>query len=276
MLTKSIKNSISSLPDFKSKEIILRKLDLLQKDLDKSQQKYEKANSDKLTIASLLTKVNEELEDSLNNEKRFIASVSHELRTPLTAILGYSELLNDTTLNNKQKRYLDNMVQSSNHLLSLISDLLDVAKLEDNRVELSPKEVDLDDILNDCANLIRSKVNKDVDFVIDIPLLDYSIIADDKRVKQIFINLLSNAAKFTKKGSIRFYVRDLEELDNNKLRIVVNVDDTGEGIPKEVAETLFDPFQSTDKTQGTGLGLFISQRLAGLMDGRITVESKKG
>ncbi len=178
----------------------------------------------------------------MSNEKRFIASVSHELRTPLTAILGYSELLDDTALNNKQKRYLNNIVQSSDHLLALISDLLDVAKLEDNRIELSPKEFDLDDILNECASLIKSKIPQNVNF-----------ITDEKRLKQILINLLSNAAKFTKEGSIRFYVKSIDEMENGQLKIVINVDDTDKGIPNEVTKTLFDPFQSTDKTQGTSL-----------------------
>jgi len=276
MLVQNIISSIDAVPDFKNKEITIKRVELLHKELNKLNRKYRKANEDRLTVSHLLSQVNEELEESLSNEKRFIASVSHELRTPLTAILGYSELLDDTALNNKQKRYLDSMVQSSNHLLSLVSDLLDVAKIGDNRIELSPREMDLDDVLNDCANLIRSRIAKDVDFIVDIPMLEYKVKADDKRIKQIFINLLSNAAKFTKKGSIRFYVQNFEELDDNKLRVVVNVDDTGNGIPQEVAQTLFDPFQSTDKTQGTGLGLYISQEISNMMDGEIKVESQQG
>ena len=240
------------------------------------EQRYKKATRDKLKLAHLLTQVNRELEESLNNEKRFIASVSHELRTPLTAILGYGELLGDTQLDNKQKRYLDNIIQSSNHLLALVSDLLDVAKIGDNRIDLVPKEVDLDDILNDCANLIRSKIDKGVELITDIPMPEYKVRVDDKRVKQIFINLLSNASKFTKKGSIRFYIKSLESIEDNQLRMVAKVDDTGSGIPKEIQKTLFEPFQSTDKTQGTGLGLYISQKLAQMMGGDITVESKEG
>jgi len=274
MLVQNVINSINSTPDFKDKDITIKRVERLQAELAKVEKKYKKANEDKLTVSHLLSQVNDELEESLSNEKRFIASVSHELRTPLTAILGYSELLNDTALNNKQKRYLDSMVQSSNHLLSLVSDLLDVAKIGDNRIELSPKEIDLDDVLNDCANLIRSRIKDGVDFIVDIPMLEYKIYADDKRLKQIFINLLSNAAKFTNKGSIRFYIKDIQDVDSDKLKIVVNVDDTGNGIPAEVSETLFDPFQSTDKTQGTGLGLYISQQIAGMMDGEIVVESE--
>ena len=276
MPIQAIKTIINSLPESNSKQVLQTKMIVLEKKSKRTEDKYIKVNEDKLTLAHLLTEVNAELEESLSNEKRFIASVSHELRTPLTAILGYSELLEDTVLNNKQKRYLNNIVQSSDHLLALISDLLDVAKLEDNRIELSLKEFDLDDMLNDCANLIKSKVEQDVEFVTDIPLLDYPIITDDKRLKQILLNLLSNAAKFTKQGSIRFYVKSMDEVANKRLKIVLNIDDTGNGIPEEVSSTLFQPFQSTDKTQGTGLGLYISQQLAHLMGGDIKVESKMG
>ncbi len=276
MLVENIIKAIELAPDFKDKEITLQRIRSFENKYQQLNKKYKVTNENKLTISHLLTEVNAELEASLSNEKRFIASVSHELRTPLTAILGYGELLDDTALNNKQKRYLDSMIQSSNHLLSLVSDLLDVAKIGDNKIEISPREVELDDVLTDCANLIRSRIVKDVDFIVDIPMLEYTIYADDKRIKQIFINLLSNAAKFTKKGSIRFYVKKIEELDNKRLKIVANVDDTGNGIPDEVADTLFNPFQSTDKTQGTGLGLYISQEISHLMDGQITVESKKG
>ena len=276
MLIENIVKSIEAVPNFADKEITLQRINLLKKEFTKVNKKYQKASLDRLTISHLLSEINDELEDSLSNEKRFIASVSHELRTPLTAILGYAELLDDTALNNKQKRYLDSMRQSSDHLLSLVSDLLDVAKIGDNRIELSPREMDLDDILTDCATLIRSRIQKDVDFIVDIPMLEYKVLGDDKRIKQIFINLLSNAAKFTNKGAIRFYLKGLEELDDNKIQLRINVDDTGNGIPKEVEKTLFDPFQSTDKTQGTGLGLYISQEISRMMDGEIIVESEQG
>ncbi len=262
--------------NIKDKNNIIKSMEQIQLEHSQLKKRYEKATKDKLKLAHLLTQVNKELEESLNNEKRFIASVSHELRTPLTAILGYGELLDDTALNNKQKRYLSSISQSSNHLLALVSDLLDVAKIGDNRIDLVPKEVDLDDILNDCANLIRSKVSKGVELITDIPMPEYKVRVDDKRVKQIFINLLSNASKFTKQGSIRFYIQTLEVIEDNQLKLVAKVDDTGTGIPESVANTLFEPFQSTDKTQGTGLGLYISQKLAQMMGGEITVESKQG
>ena len=248
----------------------------LNKELLRITEKYEKTNEEKLTLANVLAIINEELKESLHNEKRFIASVSHELRTPMTSILGYGELMNDTELNSKQKRYMQSITQSSHYLLSLVNDLLDVAKFKDKRVELTPKIVELNDILSECATLMESKIADGVKFDVNIPVLDYKIKADDKRLKQIVLNLLSNAAKFTKKGNIKFYLDPIIERENNQLQITLNVEDTGIGIPEEVTETLFDPFCSTDKTQGTGLGLFISQELAELMNGNISVSSVLG
>lgn len=253
-----------------------KKIEKLEEQVAFFRSKYQQNNEEKLRLANLLSRINHELEESLYNEKRFIASVSHELRTPMTAIIGYGELMSDTTLSSKQKRYLKSMMESSNHLLSLINDLLDVAKLEDRRIELSPKILELYDILNESATLIHSKISDEVKFIVTIPTLEYKIKADDKRLKQIVINLLSNAAKFTTKGSIEFYVESMVEVENNQLKIVLNVEDTGKGINQSLQEKLFQPFSSTDQTQGTGLGLYISQELARLMGGDIQVFSKEG
>ena len=242
----------------------------LKKELEIANKKYKKNNDEKLILASLLTNINYELEESLRNKKRFIASVSHELRTPMTSILGYGELLSDTVLSSKQKRYLKSITQSSNYLLSLINDLLDVAKFADKRVELNPKIVDLYDILYESSMLIRSKISEGVQFDINIPTLEHKIKVDDTRLKQILINLLSNAAKFTKKGTIECSVDSILEYKNsNKIKITIHIKDTGQGISTENIKKLFLPFFSTNKTQGTGLGLFISKELANLMDGDI-------
>jgi len=238
--------------------------------------KYRQSNEDKLTMANVLSTINEELQESLENEKRFIASVSHELRTPMTSIIGYGELMSNTNLDNTQTRYLQSITQSSNYLLSLVNDLLDVAKFKDKRVELTPKVVEFADISSECVTLMESKLAEGVELKIDLPVLDYKIKVDDKRLKQIILNLLSNAAKFTKKGSIHFYADPVVECVNNQLEFTLHVKDTGEGIAEEVSKTLFEPFSSTDKTQGTGLGLFISKELAELMDGSISVESFNG
>ena len=251
----------------KSKKQEIKKL---KQELAIAKKKYEKNNDEKLILASLLSNINSELEDSLRNEKRFIASVSHELRTPMTSILGYGELMADTPLSSKQKRYLRSITQSSHYLLSLVNDLLDVAKFADKRVELNPKIVDLYDIVSESTNLIRSKVSEGVKLEVTVPTLDHKIKVDDKRLKQILINLLSNAAKFTKEGTILCSVESIHEEKEKQLEVIIHVKDTGFGITKKNAQKLFLPFSSTDKTQGTGLGLFISQELAHLMDGEIT------
>jgi CheY-like chemotaxis protein/nitrogen-specific signal transduction histidine kinase len=256
-----------------SKKEIIR----LHKELEIATKKYNKNNDEKLILASLLTNVNHELEESLRNEKRFIASVSHELRTPMTSILGYGELLEDTKLSSQQKRYLRSITQSSHYLLSLINDLLDVAKFADKRVELSPKVVDLYDVLHESTTLIRSKIAEGVEFDVNIPILEHKIKVDDKRLKQIIINLLSNSAKFTKEGKIECFVDTIIECKHsNNMEVFIHIKDSGSGISKENAKKLFIPFSSTDKTQGTGLGLFISRELANLMDGDIIYKPVKG
>ena len=250
----------------------------LKKELKIAKRKYEKNNDEKLILANLLSNINSELEDSLRNEKRFIASVSHELRTPMTSILGYGELMADTQLSSRQKRYLESITQSSHYLLSLINDLLDVAKFADKRVELNPKVVELYDILNESTTLIQSKIAEGVKFNINIPPLEYKIKVDDKRLKQIVINLLSNAAKFTYSGHIDCSVASVIECSHlrNMLEVTLHIEDTGPGIPEGFVDKLFVPFASTDKTQGTGLGLFISQELAHLMGGEITYHAVEG
>ena len=248
----------------------------LKKELLIATNKYKKTNEEKLTLANVLFIINEELKESLHNEKRFIASVSHELRTPMTSIIGYGELMSDSDLNSNQKRYMQSITQSSHYLLSLVNDLLDVAKFKDKRIELTPKIADLTDILSECSILMESKILEGVEFQVQLPLLDYKIKVDDKRLKQIVLNLLANAVKFTKEGTIKFYVDPIIERANNQLQITLHVEDTGGGIPEEVAETLFNPFCTTDKTQGTGLGLFISQELAELMHGNIIFNSTLG
>ena len=255
---------------------LLKKNKRLKEELAQLEVKYRQSNEDKLTFANVLSTINEELQESLDNEKRFIASVSHELRTPMTSIIGYGELMSETNLDSKQERYLESITQSSHYLLSLVNDLLDVAKFKDKRVELSPKIVDFGDITSECITLMQSKIVEGVELKVDLPMFDYKIKADDKRLKQIILNLLSNAVKFTKKGSIHFYADPIVTTANNQLEFTLHVKDTGQGIPKEVEETLFEPFSSTDKTQGTGLGLFISKELAELMGGDISVRSKRG
>ena len=205
----------------------------------------------------------------------FMASISHELRTPLTSILGYGELLESTDLNIKQQEYLGNMLHSSKYLLSLVGDFLDIVKLKDNDISLDLKEIRLHTILTECANVIKTNIHHHVSLEVDIPFLEHTVLADDRRIKQVMLNLLSNAAKFTKSGTIKFYVKDIV-YEEEQTKITVNIEDSGMGMSEEVQKALFDPFVTGDSTQGFGLGLFISQEIIKLMDGEIKVSSKEG
>ncbi|MEA3491345.1 MAG: response regulator [Campylobacterota bacterium] len=205
----------------------------------------------------------------------FMASISHELRTPLTSILGYGELLEHTNLDSKQQEYLNRMLHSSKYLLSLVGDFLDIVKLEKNDIKLDQKEVRLHTILSECADIIKANIHKDVTFEVDIPFLNYTILADDRRIKQVMLNFLSNAVKFTQKGTIKFYLKEVVEIDE-EIKITVNIEDTGTGMSTEIQKALFDPFVTGDSTQGFGLGLFISKEIIKLMDGEVHVTSKEG
>ena len=159
----------------------------------------------------------------------FMASISHELRTPLTSILGYGELLEDTVLDSKQQEYLDRMLHSSKYLLSLVGDFLDIVKIKNNDIALEEKEVRLHSLLTECADVIKTTLHKNVKLEVDIPFLSHTILVDDRRLKQVMLNLLSNASKFTQSGTIKFYVKDVK-YEDEQTRLTVNVEDTGIGM----------------------------------------------
>jgi len=212
---------------------------------------------------------------SPEKQNLFMASISHELRTPLTSILGYGELLEETSLDSKQQEYLDRMLHSSKYLLSLVGDFLDIVKLEKNDIKLEQKEVRLHTILSECADVIKTNLQPNVFLDTKIPFLNYTILADERRIKQVILNILSNAAKFTTQGSIKFHVTDVKEM-GEKVKIEIRIEDTGTGMSPEVQKALFDPFITSDSTQGFGLGLYISKEIIKLMDGEIVSTSKEG
>ncbi|CAA6798909.1 MAG: Sensory box sensor histidine kinase/response regulator [uncultured Sulfurovum sp.] len=258
----------------KKRDLKLR-VKVLEDTLDTLQKKYVKLENDKLTVYNLLYRVNKELDEALANKETFIASMSHELRSPLTAVLGNSALLAETGLNKQQTRYLEQLNDSADFLMALLGDLLDVSKLKESKIELNVQETHLDKLLLHCANMVESKISKGVEFNVSIPSLDYYAFLDKKRVQQIFINILTNAAKFTKSGQIEFSLLEINQI-NEQLEVIVAVKDTGPGIPNKIKETLFEPFSSTDVEEGTGLGLYISHELVSLMGGEIVVDSTEG
>jgi len=218
--------------------------------------------------------------ESANQAKtEFLANMSHELRTPLNGILGYTQiLLRDSALTDKQHNSLLVMQQSGEHLLMLINDILDFSKIEAQKMELHSEVIFLDDFLDNVYEIIHIRAaNKGIGFSFNkAPDLPEAIFADDKRLRQILLNLLGNAVKFTPKGNVTF------EITRKNKSICFTVNDTGVGISKAHQKEIFQSFRQIDshisRTEGTGLGLAISKRLIHMMNSELhlTSEPDKG
>ena len=219
-------------------------------------------------------------------KSNFLANMSHELRTPLNAIIGFSELLEDQTfgpLNEKQQRYVTNVHTSGRHLLQLVNDILDLAKVESGRLVLEPESINVNALLHDMQRGLEPlAVAKRQTFALEVPEELPTLIADRGKVKQILYNLLSNAIKFTKEGG-RLGIRasSVPAHDHGQPQIQIAVWDSGIGIAPEDVSRIFLEFEQLDSSyvrqqEGTGLGLALTQRLVEAHGGRIWVESTVG
>ncbi len=215
-------------------------------------------------------------------KSEFLSNMSHEIRTPMNGIMGMAQLLEYTPLTDEQKEYLGAIRTSSESLLSLINDVLDLSKIESGKIELERRDFSLrgsiSDVIKSQVSLIRSKglsVKADIPMVVPDHLL-----GDQFRLKQILLNLLGNAIKFTDRGEIRIAVT-VSERDDSSALLKIQVTDSGIGISPEAMEKIFSPFVQADASTtrqygGTGLGLAICTNLAELMGGRIWAESREG
>ncbi len=224
----------------------------------------------------------ESAEEASRAKSEFLANMSHEIRTPLNGVTGMLELLSRTSLDQQQKRYTDIASTSAEALLSVINSILDVSKIEAGKIELETAEFSLTDMLADVAEMFAPQaLSKNLELInITRTGVPNRIIGDAERIRQILINLVNNAVKFTDQGTITIessLVRSKSGLAHLRFRVA----DTGVGIPAEAMETLFQAFTQADtsttrKFGGTGLGLTISRQLVELMNGRINVASKPG
>jgi signal transduction histidine kinase len=252
----------------------------------------EKSRSEAKVAADTLEKKNVELQIAVERAKEggrlkseFLANMSHEFRTSLNHIIGFTEIVVDKKLgdlNAKQKEYLSYVLQSGQHLLSLVNDILDLSKVESGKLQLELSEFNLSALLNNSLTMIKEKAVKHrITLSFKNNGMPDIMRADERKLKQIIYNLLSNAVKFTPDGGFITLATKMisdSEIRNPKSEIEISVSDTGVGIKKEDLEHIFKPFEQVEssasrKYQGTGLGLSLTKKLVELHGGRIWAES---
>ncbi len=239
--------------------------------------------SERKRIERALQEKNAELADASLAKDRFLSSMSHELRTPLNAILGFTGTLLmqlPGPVNDEQERQLRTIQTSARHLLSLINDILDITKIASGKVELRRELFDCRRLIEDLAAMF-APLAQQKGLALDVrpPDDNVTVCTDRRAVQQIVINLMNNAIKFTEQGTVRVEVR----IDDDRLgrAVLIDVADTGIGIEPDKLDLLFMPFTQIDQSntrqfEGTGLGLHLSERLAGLIGARISVQSRFG
>ncbi len=268
-----------------SQEKRLQELEWANKTIIQRSKELEDIQKVNLNIMEDFQEAKQQAEEASRTKSQFLANMSHEIRTPLNAILGFSDLLSKTSLDVGQKKYLETISSSGELLLAIISDILDISKVEAGKIKLEMIDFRLDYLVENTMNIIQGRLgNKPIKLTTFVHEgIHHNLIGDPTRLRQILINLLGNAVKFTEEGEIGISVSVdsilANEPDGVMLKFVVH--DTGIGIPADKQSMMFEPFTQADssttrKFGGTGLGLTITKQLVELMGGVISFESQEG
>lgn len=230
----------------------------------------------------LVNKANIEIEKAAKMKSDFLANMSHEIRTPMNAVIGMSEMALREDLPPVAREYINQIKVAGKSLLAIINDILDFSKIESGKMDIIPVDYEPMSLINDIANIIMTRIGeKEIELILDIsPDIPFKLFGDNIRIKQILLNLLNNATKFTTKGKIVLKM-DYIVLSDDKVDLRASIEDTGIGIKKQDLKKLFQSFQQVDSKrnrniEGTGLGLAISKQLLTIMGGNISVESEYG
>ncbi|MCP4352029.1 MAG: transporter substrate-binding domain-containing protein [Desulfobacterales bacterium] len=261
---------VSAFPEFdgqnKLYQVVVTFIDISER--KKTEQEFQRAK--------------EAAEDISQAKSEFLANMSHELRTPLNAIIGFTEVLYPLIADETQKVYLEAIKSGGRDLLTLINDILDLAKIEAGKMKIDYEPVDSHAVFDEVGTMFsRDMSEKDIDFIKEIShKIPHTLLLDEARLRQVLFNLVGNAFKFTEKGFVRLCAEKIQNKDQpEQCDIVITVEDTGIGIPHKFRDGIFEAFRqhdsrSTRKYSGTGLGLAITKRLVEMMNGTITVKSE--
>jgi len=241
----------------------------------------EKMETEIFLRAQQIQETNKKLREAEGMKDSFLANMSHEIRTPMNAIIGFTELLNKTRLDRKQKEYISSIEESGQNLLGIINDILDFSKIEAGMIKFENVPFSIRSLIDSVHRLLENKAEvKNINFITQCDnKISELITGDPTRLTQVLVNLLSNGIKFTDKGFVKLDV-SLKEEDENYETIEFKVEDSGIGISREKRETIFERFtqaapDTTRQYGGTGLGLSIVKNLVELQGGKITVDSKE-
>ena len=262
--------------------VLRREHGVFQEDLRKRTEELEAANVELSAANHALSDANQQIQEATDRKSQFLASMSHELRTPMNAIIGFTRMVlrrEGDLLSDLQRDNLSKVIQSADNLLNLINGLLDLSKIEAGRMDVEVKSFDIKRLITTCCASVSPLMKSGVGLKEEVSDNIGEATTDEGRLRQIVINLLGNAAKFTETGQTTVHASKDRQPSGDEF-LVIAVSDTGPGIPPDALDTIFEEFrqvkESPQQKQGSGLGLSITKAMTELLGGTISVESEVG